>query len=236
MTADLEWEVRVSRRVRHARLQVKPFGGLEVVIPPRFPRHQIPGFVAQHSGWIRTRLGEQARRRAAISLPHSIELALDKRRVTVVYHNPGQAINHDLFAPPLQDTLYIEGRDHADRVHALRNWIRGQAWKVLPTLLDQISRRTGLTYRKLTIRSQKTRWGSCSRRGNISLNDQLLFVPAPTVEYLMVHELCHTRQLNHSRRFWHLVEQYCPGYREHENRLAQPQDWVPEWFLADLYR
>jgi predicted metal-dependent hydrolase len=94
---------------------------------------------------------------------------------------------------------------------------------------------TGLTYNRLSIRSQKTRWGSCSSRGNISLNDQLLFLPADAVEYLMIHELCHTRHLNHSKAFWTLVQTHCPDYRTHEKLLRRSQGLVPDWFLLELY-
>jgi predicted metal-dependent hydrolase len=87
----------------------------------------------------------------------------------------------------------------------------------------------------LSIRSQKTRWGSCSIRGNISLNDQLLFMPAKTVEYLMIHELCHTRHLNHSTAFWSLVEHHCADYRNHEQLLGKSRNHIPDWFLLDLY-
>lgn len=232
---DFEWEVRVSRRIRRARLQIKPYGGLEVVIPPRFPREQIAHFVALHADWVRRHLAEQYRRRSALGLPELIRLAFDGTRIAVVYHRPDQATNYDLFAPPADETLFVEGRDHAERIAVLRNWTRQRAWECFPPLLDALSRRCALDFQRLTIRSQKTRWGSCSRRGTISLNDQLLFLPRDTVEYLMIHELCHTRHLDHSRRFWELVERHCPDYRRHEALLGQPRELIPDWFAADLY-
>ena len=232
---ELTWNLRLSRRARRARLQIKPYGGLEVVIPPRFPRDEIPLFIAQHETWIREQLAEQQRRRAAIGLPHSIDIALEGLRYAIVYCRPGESVNLDLFAPPADDRLFIEGRNYAEHVQALRDWIRQRAWDLFPEMLDSLSRECDLPYRKLTIRSQKTRWGSCSRSGTISLNDQLTFLPSDTVEYLMIHELCHTRYLNHSRRFWDLVERHCPDYRRHEKLLGQPDTLVPDWFVADLY-
>ena len=232
---ELKWELRISKRARHARLQVKPYGGLEVVIPPRFPRYEIPKFVARHKTWIRDQLAKQRQKLAAVGLPHSIELAFDDSRHAINYCRPNEPVNYDLFAIPADDSLFIEGNNYADRIFALRNWIRQRAWDLFPQLLDQLSHRCELPYRKLTIRSQKTRWGSCSRNGTISLNDQLLFMPQDTVEYLMIHELCHTRYLNHSRHFWDLVERHCVDYRRHEKRLGQADNGVPDWFIADLY-
>ena len=64
---------------------------------------------------------------------------------------------------------------------------------------------------------------------------RLLFLPADAVEYLMIHELCHTRHLNHSQAFWTLVQSHCPGYRTHEKLLRRSQGLVPDWFLLELY-
>ena len=235
LTEELEWELRVSCRVRYARLQIKPFGGLEVVIPPRFPRHQVPGLVARHAGWARRQLAKQSQLRQSVSLPAQLSLAFDNSSTPVIYTADPLQTNLELFAELAAEKIVIDAANHRERSRQLRRWVRRRAWQSFPVLLGEISTRTGLGFNKLSIRSQKTRWGSCSVRGNISLNDQLLFMPPATVEYLMVHELCHTRHLNHSKAFWELVEQHCPEYRRHEKLLGKPHNWVPDWFLLDLY-
>jgi predicted metal-dependent hydrolase len=144
-------------------------------------------------------------------------------------------MNPDMFAELDTEKIVLDAADHRERSRELRHWVRRRAWNSLPTLLGEISTRTGLEFNKLSIRSQKTRWGSCTSRGNISLNDQLLFMPAKTVEYLMIHELCHTRHLNHSNAFWALVKHHCPDYRRHEQLLRESRTRVPDWFLLDLY-
>ncbi len=230
----LEWKLRVSPRARYARLQIKPWGGLEVVIPPRFPRRDIPFLVDKHADWARRQLARQARLRDAVEMPRRLELAFDDSSTAVVYRSEPLSFNYDLFAGS-RDRLLVDARDEEGQRRELRAWIRQRAQRLLPPKLERVAAQTGLEYRKLSIRSQKTRWGSCSRRGQISLNDQLLFVPAATVEYLMIHELCHTRHMNHSRDFWRLVEFHCPDYRRHERLLGQPRGMVPDWFLLDLY-
>lgn len=232
---ELQWELRVSRRVRYARLQIKPFGGLEVIIPPRFPRHQVPGLVAKHADWARRQLGKQAQLRQSVRLPSHISLAFDNSSTPVVYTADRLQENFDLFAEPSTEKLVIDADCQRERISKLREWIRRRARESFPPLLAEISFRTGLEFSRLSIRSQKTRWGSCSIRGNISLNDQLLFMPEATVRYLMIHELCHTRHLNHSRAFWALVEHHCADYRSHEKLLSNPCELVPDWFLFDLY-
>ncbi len=234
--AKLEWKLRVSPRARHARLLIKPYGGLEVVIPPRFPRRDIPHLVARHADWARHQLDRQARLRRSIRLPQELALAFDNSTTPVVYAGQSLVFNFDLFADRSAERIIVESGDLQAQTRELRDWIRARAQALFPVLLETLSQRTGLEYQKVTIRSQKTRWGSCSARGHISLNDQLLFLPAKTVEYLMIHELCHTRHLNHSRDYWHLVASHCPDYREHEKRLSRSRNLVPDWYLMDLYR
>ncbi len=204
----LEWKLRVSPCARYARLLIKPFGGLEVVIPKRFPRNQVPGLVAKHETWARRQLARQSKLRQSIRLPQHLSLAFDNSSSPVVYQGDPLQFSFELFEEQGADKIVIRANGHQERVRELRGWIRQRARDLFPALLTQISSTTGLGFNKMTIRSQKTRWGSCSRRGNISLNDQLVFLPAKTVEYLMIHELCHTRHLNHSKAFWALVESH----------------------------
>ena len=232
---ELEWQLRVSPRARYAKLLIRPYGGLEVVIPPRFPRAEIPFLVAKHADWARHQLDKQARLRQSIRLPQHLNLAFDNSSIPVLYTCEPLAFNYDLFSKFSAEHIVIEGSSQREQIRELRDWIRRRARNLLPPLLHEMSQRTGFEFNRITIRSQKTRWGSCSSRGHISLNDQLLFLPAQTVEYLMIHELCHTRHLNHSQDFWRLVESRCPDYRNHEKLLSRSRNLVPEWFLMDLY-
>jgi hypothetical protein len=231
----LEWQLRVSRRARYARLRILPFGGLEVVIPVRFPRNLVAGLVAEHADWAHRQLARQAQLRESISLPPALVLAFDNSNTPIRYQGVAPPLQGELFADPGTEYIDIHAAGQRAAGAELRRWIRRRAQQLLPPLLESVSRQTGLTYKRVSIRSQKTRWGSCSSRGNISLNDQLLFLPADTVEYLMIHELCHTRHLDHSKAFWALVQTHCPGYRAHEKLLGRSRNLVPDWFLLELY-
>jgi predicted metal-dependent hydrolase len=232
---ELQWQLRVSRRARYARLRILPFGGLEVVIPSRFPRNQVAGLVAQHADWARQQLARQAQLRSSIQLPTTLSLPFDGSNIPIHYHGAARPLQGELFAGGETGHIEIHASGKRAAIRELRHWIRQRARQALPPLLDQVAAQTGLAYHRLCIRSQKTRWGSCSSRGSISLNDQLLFLPPETVEYLMVHELCHTRHLNHSQAYWKLVQSHCADYRAHEKLLGRSRNLVPDWFLLDLY-
>ncbi|MBQ9264555.1 MAG: M48 family metallopeptidase [Clostridia bacterium] len=87
-----------------------------------------------------------------------------------------------------------------------------QAADALPPLCARYARQMGVAYRRITIRSQKTRWGSCSRQGNLNFNCLLMRCPQEVREYVVVHELCHLKEMNHSPRFWQAVKQVLPDY------------------------
>jgi len=224
-----DYSLRVSRKAKYAKLKIKPYGGLEVVIPLRFPEKAVPGLLEQHAEWIQRQLEKQQDHSREPVLPDEIHLAINTCRTEVVYGIPHRQESGQ------STRLFVNDTDYLPAVKQLRNWIRRQAWQLLPPMLERVSRETGLSYRKISIRSQKTRWGSCSSRGTISLNDQLLFVARDSVEYLMIHELCHTRHMNHTRQFWQLVENHCPDFRDHEIVLNRARSRIPEWIMRDIY-
>jgi predicted metal-dependent hydrolase len=102
----------------------------------------------------------------------------------------------------------------AERLPALERWYRRAARGEVAARLDAACAATGLHYTALTIRGQRTRWASCSRTGAMSFNWRLLLAPSAVLDYVIWHEVCHLEVLDHSRRFWALLQSRCPGYRE----------------------
>lgn len=109
----------------------------------------------------------------------------------------------------------------AKRPASLDRELRVRARCELPPQLLALAARQGLAVRRISIRNQRSRWGSCSSTGHISLNFRLLLMPPDVCEYILIHELMHMRQPNHSIRFWRLVEAACPGFREAERWLKK---------------
>ena len=89
-----------------------------------------------------------------------------------------------------------------------------EALKVIPERVEYFAKVIGVTYGKITVRNQKTRWGSCSSKGNLNFNCLLMLAPPEVLDYVVVHELCHRKQMNHSKAFWLEVEKVLPNYKE----------------------
>lgn len=99
-----------------------------------------------------------------------------------------------------------------------------QAVQVIPKRVAHYAPQVGVSYGRITIRNQRTRWGSCSGKGNLNFNCLLMLAPPQVLDYVVVHELCHRKEMNHSPRFWALVEQVLPDWRERRRWLKEHGD------------
>jgi predicted metal-dependent hydrolase len=226
--------LRHSRRAKRLALRVFPHGVVEVVIPPRTARHRVEEFLRSHAGWIaqarRALLGVHAS--PSVDPPGEIVLAALAERWRIAYAPGEQGLEEE--SGVREHRLKLRGPADAHwRRSRLRSWLKDRAKAALVPWLEQVSLRCDLGYSAVSIRRQRSRWGSCSSDRRISLNCALLFVEPSLVEYLFVHELCHTRHLNHSRGFWKLVGRIDPDFEAKEAGLSQAWRQVPAWVSYD---
>ena len=109
----------------------------------------------------------------------------------------------------------------ADLSESKRNVYIRKAKETITKRVSYFARLMGVSYRNITIREQKTRWGSCSSKGNLNFNYQLYYLPDELLDYVVIHELAHRRYMDHSKEFWAEVEKYCPDYRERRQQLKK---------------
>lgn len=209
-------------------IKVVPNRGVEVVVPPHVGHRRVQEFVSANREWIAAAKQALARDcpQADFRLPDSIELVSLGRRWTVAYKAAPRASvrqRGDLLEVPAE-----RGDEERCRL-LLRGWLAGIGRKHLAPALLAAADRHGFAVKKVQVRGQKTRWGSCSSSGTISLNFCLLFLPWEWVDYLFLHELCHTEHLDHSKRFWRLVEKHEPDYQRLESCLNSAWQDVPGW-------
>jgi predicted metal-dependent hydrolase len=231
----MEYRLRVSRWARGLSLRVTARGGLEVIGPRRYSPRTIARVLARERAWIEAARAEMEARRRALpppapwQMPDRIVLpAVDAAWDVGLCPSACRGVR---VAPIGGKRLALVGQV-ADRTacrRALLRWLVREATRHLPPWLAELSRTLGLACARTTVRLARARWGSCSRAGVISLNARLLLLPAPLVDYVLKHELCHTRELSHSPRFWRLVAQHCPDYSERRAALRAAGRQLPAW-------
>lgn len=206
-------------------------GRVEVVVPRWARASAIERFVHQHRAWTERKVAElSSRAPPSHALPERIDLAATGESFSVRYRT-GFGRPRLLVTETEIEIVGDCSRDTEVR-NALRNWLIDHARQRLAPWLDRVAGETGLMFGSLQVRRQRTRWGSCSIRGTISLNGCLLFQRAEVVRYLLVHELAHTRHMNHSLRFWHLVAAHEHDYRQLDRELVQGWQNVPLWVFS----
>jgi predicted metal-dependent hydrolase len=230
------WVVRESRRARRLAVRVHRTGRVEVVVPPRTSRAMVSAFLSEHRDWIETRRQAALRHKPPETPFPPSRIALPGVYETWRVHLAGGTGRVRIREPrereqPGEELLVIAGEVSSPQLlkDALRRWLMARAQRVLAEHLADCAREFGFAYRTLSIRHQRTRWGSCSVRGTISLNCCILFQPPEVLRYLLIHELAHTRHMNHSRAFWECVAHCCPDYRKLDRQLLDGWRRVPSW-------
>jgi predicted metal-dependent hydrolase len=204
--------VRV-RRARRYILRVRPDGTLRVTVPTGGSRREAEQFVRKHQRWIRRERDRVQVERAPREWHDGSEILLRGEVVRLAVAACGEALVASYagrqlsIAPPLDIRTAVEG-DLKELAKA----------ELVPRLLD-LAAQHNLRPGAISVRSQRSRWGSCARNGNIALNFRLVQMPLAVRDYVLLHELMHIRQQNHSRRFWKLVEAVCPAFRDAERWL-----------------
>ena len=211
---ELVYRVRLHPRARHVRIVVSRRHGLVITVPRRFDQGRIPEILEQKRDWIERTLRRLPMKPEPFRPPERIVLSAIGEVWTVEYEqgSPGRV---ELLQGD-DRTLSVSGEvDRPDIVQkVLERWLAMQARRHLVPWLCRTAAELGFTLKGASVRAQRTLWGSCSRRGTISLNARLLLLPPDLVRYVLIHELVHIRHPNHSREFWQAVAVHVPHYRD----------------------
>jgi hypothetical protein len=212
-------------------VRIDAMGRVELVVPRGVPESRARAFLASRAEWIHRHLQRrrQLARPAQPFPPVRIDLpALGEQWRLFLSGGAGRLKLSERAGGKLE--MRGSGTDTVMQRQLVR-WLMQRAQLVLAPQLAELARLHGFTYSALKLRRQRTRWGSCSARGVITLNLALLFQPPDVLRYLMCHELAHTRHMNHSARFWRCVEQCEPRYRSLDAQLNTGWTHVPAWVL-----
>jgi len=225
-------QIRRSLRAKRLRVSISPVGNIEVVAPKNVSTRDVQHFISSKYNWISHKKQQIESRRSAElndAMPSAVLLPAINEQWEIIYNQGSLKTGIQEKVVTNRDVLRLN-IENEDQVHQLlKRWLTQKAVSTLLPWLKKISTETGLDYSAASVRGQKTRWASCSSRKNISLNRCMLFLKPQQVRYLMVHELCHTKQMNHSRRFWDLVGQHVPDYRLQEKIVNETCYQLPRW-------
>jgi predicted metal-dependent hydrolase len=205
MAAVTEYTLRRSPRARRVRVSVESDGAVLVTVPRRAPARAADEAVRELAPWIERRRRVLARAAAEVARTPGTVPYLGRELVLVP--QPGRSRVHRR-----GDALLVPERNRSE---AIERWYRRAARAEIAPRLDAAAARAGTTYNGLTIRAQRTRWASCSSTGGMSFNWRLLLAPEAVLDYVIEHEVCHLEVMDHSPRFWRLLESRVPDWREH---------------------
>lgn len=223
--------VRYSKKTKHVHLSIDPKKGLTVVLPNKAQHVDILQLIQRKKKWLERHLPFSTSPFPA-SLPEMLCLRSIEQTWTLRIQQEDSRKNTCLVhIKPFQLLLRGSNTLSTDqKVDKIKSWLKEKAYEIFIIWLRQLSFKHQLPFNQLQVRGQKTLWGSCTNKKNINLNFKLLFLPKNLVIHIMLHELTHTKYLNHGIRFKQLLKKIDPNTPEHELALKTADQYIPECF------
>ena len=208
----------IRSRRKSIALVIQPDGELIVRAPKRATRKQINSLIEKHADWI-VKKQIQAKETQALFAPHQF---LEGESFPFLgEHYPLEFVDSEkpklVFVNQFQLAKSVE--EEAEVI--FEQWYKKQAREIFTLRVEHYGQKNGFSYQKVKLSSAKRRWGSCSAKGNLNLTWRLVMMPIAIIDYVIVHELCHLRELNHSKRFWANVEEILPDYKTRRKWLKE---------------
>jgi predicted metal-dependent hydrolase len=208
-----------------------------VVVPSGFDHSRIPGLLARKRAWLEKTGARFDEQRAFLTPempgtpPDRIALRAIGQEWSIQYRSTGAPYVAALERPG-QRLLVYGAIDQTTRTRqALARWVSRKAHEHLVPWLRRLADEGGFDLRRILVKSQRTRWASCSRHRAISINRSLVFLPGHLIRYVFLHELAHSRHLDHSRQFWNLLATLEPNYWDLDTELRGAWRLLPAWLI-----
>lgn len=214
--------IKIDKIIRSRRrtlgLEITREGGLVIRAPMRISLHDIEKVVFEKRNWIE-RKQKLIRRRCINSAPREF---LDREEFRYLGESFPLYIVENALHPLSFDKGFKLMRKHLPSAKKLfLGWYRNEAYRKIKERLDWYSNLTGFKYKDFRISNAKRRWGSCNSSGNIHISWRLIMAPVHIIDYVIVHELVHLKEKNHSKKFWDRVETICSDYKKSRKWLKK---------------
>jgi predicted metal-dependent hydrolase len=210
----LVFVLKRSLRARLVWLKIDSAGKLTVTIPRGYRPKLVPQYLQKNLRWILRNL-EKCRAEAEVSSLHGPPRNISYLgQLLQLVSQPRLAGEDSIRIEKDKLILNLNLSTSVSERSVLERWLRQEAAQLIESKSHNWSQKIGVKFNKITVRDQKTRWASCSLKGNLSFNWRLIMAPEVVVDYVVVHELCHLHEMNHSRRFWAWVAKFSPDWKE----------------------
>jgi len=233
--------IKVHGRSKHVRLKMLPHEGLVAVVPPGYDRKSLMALLLRHREWIRTTAERMALLQPSLQgvstdmLPKTVRFLFPDEFIQIRYERR-DGDGGVFYSEEPGGSLLVSGQTGNNRLcrAVLQLWLKQKAADLLFPELTSLARLHGFSFKRPAVRLQKSRWGSCSSSGTITLNAKLLFLPPHLVHSVLLHELCHTVHMNHSPAFRRLLETCDQDSRCHDIEMKTASRYVPAWAALPL--
>ncbi len=207
----IPYQIRFSKKAKYLQLRINHSNGLELVIPKRYSLNDGEKFLNEKKDWVKKYAGKIKKSETDFFyLGEKIKILL----------------NYDLFVnrPQIKfENKILQAKLPSDSNYSLMEiylvFLKKHAKKYFIARTNFLANKFDFKINKISIRGQKTRWGSCTSSGKLSFNLKLLRFRKEVIDYVIIHELCHTKEMNHSKKFWTHVKDYCPEYKSLRKEL-----------------
>jgi hypothetical protein len=219
----VSYTLKTSQRAKNLRLKIDLENGLMVIVPEMYDPGSLDQVLIEKQGWILNKLAYFAK------VQKDISAAGIKPGKNILYRGHEyqvevQAKKTAACAVEIEDGKMVVVLDEGsgkDSAVVLERWLKSMARLLINQRIRVVNNILNLHFNRVAIRGQKTRWGSCSRLGNLNFNWRLVMAPLSVMDYVVAHELLHLVEPNHSKKFWALVENVCPDYKDSRDWLKK---------------
>ncbi|MFV0366341.1 MAG: M48 family metallopeptidase [Mangrovibacterium sp.] len=219
-------ELQASARAKRMKLGVKSNGTAFLVIPNLgiASKTIIENFVHQNADWIRKQQAKFSSQQTIFTPETNFHTY--NRKLSIITHQRAEKVTAALLAHEIRVILTPNSKIASDKVqnfirHVIEESMREEAKMVLPQIAAKFATQYQLHFNQVSIKKAKTRWGSCSSKRNLNFNLHLMRLPHRLIDYVVLHELAHTVEMNHGDKFWNLLENICPGAKKLDKELNQ---------------
>ena len=219
-------EITLRKRtgVRRLSISVRPFSGVRVTLSPYMSYKQAESFLHEKGAWIRKQMAKIQKFEQGRTNFSSDTVFTTREHILRLYQSPGSAFKYSISNGEIR--VYYPSEYETGNTQ-VQDWIRNaliETWRLeakqyLPKRLRHLAEMHGFSYNRVFIRNNRSRWGSCSAKNNINLNLHLMRLPDELTDYVLLHELVHTRHKNHGPDFWGTLGNYVPDVRTQDKRL-----------------